>query len=64
MLKLWKRNRADGGSEHQEAVKSRVRNLTSVTHDLTVDDSSAEEIRNRLKGGRSHLAHEGGRPTH
>ena len=58
MLNFFKRNRADGGTEHQETVNSRVRGLTSVAHDLT-DDAIAEEIRQKLNGGRSEFASRG-----
>jgi len=54
MMKLLRRKRSDGGAEHQEAVKSRVRSLTSVQHDFT--GLRPEDVRRRLKGGRSEAA--------
>jgi hypothetical protein len=54
MLKLYKKNRSDGGAEHQEAVANRLRGLSSVAHDLA--GQTPEDLRRRLKGGRSERA--------
>lgn len=56
MRKLLSRTRYDGGTDHRHVVKSRVRNLASVSHELTEDGVSAEDIRRKLNGGRSALA--------
>lgn len=54
MKRLIQRYRSDGGADHQETVNTRVRGLTSVSHDLTGDDPAT--VRQRLNGGRSALA--------
>lgn len=54
MKNLIERYRSDGGADHQETVNTRVRGLTSISHELTEHDP--ENLRRRLNGGRSALA--------